>query len=78
MGNEEQDALLGMWAEYLGDRPPSAPLMRAFYLDVVYFSPHYRYGMAPELFDLLVNGPFQPAEAGLWAAAHRRPGHQAA
>ena len=79
MQPEEQEALLEMWKDFLVGRPlsgraPSGALMRAFYFDVVSFSPHYRYGMAPELFDLLVNGAFRAGEGGLWAAACRAGG----
>ena len=60
---EEQEALLEMWKDFLNGRhlsggAPSGALMREFYFDIVSFSPHYRYGMAPELFDLLINGAF--------------------
>ena len=76
---EEQEALLDLWKEFLGRRRPSAALMREFYFEVVTYSRYYRYGMAPEVFDLLVNGTFGPADSELWAAAHRAAGdHRAA
>lgn len=76
---EEQEALLEMWKDFLGGQRPSAALMRAFYFDVVSHSPHYRYGMAPELFDLLINGPFELKASAKWSVAHRAAGgHRAA
>lgn len=79
MSVEEQEALLEMWKDFLGGQRPSAALMRAFYVDVVSHSPLYRYGMAPELFDLLVNGIFQLKHSALWTRAYRdADGHRAA
>lgn len=67
---EEQEALLEMWTDFLEGRKPSAALMREFYFEVISRSRYYRYGMAPEVFDLLVNGPFEVLDTG-WAAGRR-------
>ncbi len=76
---EEQEALLGLWIAFLDHRPPSAPLMREFYFGDVSRSQYYRYGMAAEVFDLLINGPFEPGSSRLWARSYRAAGgHRAA
>ncbi len=76
---EEQDALLDLWMDFLNGRQPSAALMREFYFDVVSYSRHYRYGMAAEVFDLLVNGRFELADSRLWSASFQQTGdHRAA
>jgi hypothetical protein len=43
--------------------------MREFYFDVVAHSRHYRYGMAPVLFDLIIHGVFDEAQSALWSSA---------
>lgn len=68
---EEQEALLALWREFLDGKAPTAAAMREFYVDVVAHSDHYRYGMAPELFDLLVHGVFDLEQAVLWTSARR-------
>lgn len=80
MERGEQRALLDMWTVFLAGRAPSGPLMREFYFDVVSYSPHYRYGLAPELFDLLINGVFELDQAVLWRVARETAGddHRAA
>lgn len=80
---EEQEALLGMWMDFLEGRQPSAALMRDFYFDVISRSRYYRYGMAPEVFDLLVNGPFEARDKAGWDISRRAgpaaaPRHRAA
>ena len=74
----EQQALLRLWNDYLDGREASSALMRDFYREAVPASGHYRYGMAPELFDLLVNGVFDPARARLWNGHVRRTDPRAA
>ena len=59
---EEQRRLLKMWVEFLGDRVPSNSLMRQFYFEEILDSNFYRYGMAAEFFDILVNGIFDAEE----------------
>ena len=59
---EEQRRLLKMWVEFLGDRLPSNSLMRQFYFEEILDSNFYRYGMAAEFFDILVNGVFDADE----------------
>jgi len=71
MEREEQKALLDLWTEFLDGRAVKGALMREFYFEVVACTRHYRYGMAPELFDLLVNGVFDVEESVLWASARR-------
>jgi len=71
MEREEQEALLDLWTEFLDGRALDGALMREFYFEVVSYTRHYRYGMAPELFDLLVNGVFDLEESVLWASAQR-------
>lgn len=66
---EEQEALLDLWTGFLDGRVPDGALMREFYFDVVSYTSHYRYGMAPELFDLLANGVFDVTQSRLWSAA---------
>ncbi len=66
---EEQEALLDLWTGFLDGRVPDGGLMREFYFDVVSYTGHYRYGMAPELFDLLVNGVFDVTQSRFWSAA---------
>lgn len=68
---EEQEALLALWREFLDGKAPTTAAMREFYFDVVAHSDHYRYGMAPELFDLLVHGVFELEQAVLWTSARR-------
>ncbi len=75
---EEQEALLDLWEDFLGSRAPDGALMREFYFEVVSYTRHYRYGMAPELFDLLVNGLFDAERSATWATAQRAGGHRAA
>lgn len=58
MDLDEQRDVLRMWQEFLSRRRPSPRLMREFYFEVVARSSHYRYGMAAEVFDLLINGVF--------------------
>jgi hypothetical protein len=75
----EQEALLDLWMDFLNGRRPSGALMREFYFDVVSYSRYYRYGMAPEVFDLLINGPFSVRDGGMWSTAYRSGGdHRAA
>jgi hypothetical protein len=74
----EQHELLMMWRDYLGDRSPSFRNMRDFYLDVVLASSLYRYGIAFEVFDVIMNGVFDPAAASVKAAAVWQRGEQAA
>ncbi|MEQ8857536.1 MAG: hypothetical protein RIC56_02705 [Pseudomonadales bacterium] len=69
MEHEEQKALLRMWANFLAGRRPSGPLMREFYFNVVAYSSHYRYGLAPELFDLILNGLFDIEQSASWSLA---------
>ncbi|MDA1076583.1 MAG: hypothetical protein O3A63_17790 [Proteobacteria bacterium] len=57
----EQHELLTMWRGYLGAREPSYRNMRDFYLDVVLTSNLYRYGIAFEVFDIIMNGVFDPS-----------------
>ncbi|NBC21994.1 MAG: hypothetical protein GVY21_00815 [Gammaproteobacteria bacterium] len=71
MQREEQEALLDLWTDFLDGRAPDGALMRDFYFEVVSYTAHYRYGMAPELFDLLVNGVFDLDDTVLWASARR-------
>jgi hypothetical protein len=68
---EEQRALLELWSQYLADhgRRPTAAAMREVYVDVVAHSRHYRYGMAPVLFDLIIHGVFDEAQSALWSSA---------
>ena len=66
---EEQEALLDLWTGFLDGRAPDGSLMREFYFDVVSYTAHYRYGMAPELFDLLANGVFDVTRSRLWSVA---------
>ena len=76
---EEQEALLDLWKGFLDGRAVDGALMREFYFDVVSYTRHYRYGMAPELFDLLVNGVFDDTRSGIQADALGRPeDHRAA
>lgn len=74
----EQKALLAMWTDFLAGRRRTGTLMREFYFEVVSYSCYYRYGMAPEVFDLLVNGPFEIRNSELWTAAYRPADHRAA
>ncbi len=71
MNREEQVALLQMWTTFLGGRRPTGPLMREFYFDVVAYSPHYRYGLACELFDLIINGVFDLEQSVSWGVARK-------
>ena len=67
MEQHEQLDLLDMWNDFLEGRRPSGRLMREFYFDVVSHSRLYRYGMAAELFDLLINGTFRFDDRKPWA-----------
>lgn len=77
---EEQGALLELWNDFLAGlagQVATAAAMREFYFEVVTHSPHYRYGMAPELFDLLIHGVFDLEQAVLWSARRAADDHQA-
>lgn len=72
MNGEEQRAVRHLWQQFLAGRRPSGILMRTFYVEVVARTEHYRYGIAPEIFDVLINGVFEVDEdAALWSAAWR-------
>ena len=71
---EEQRRLLKMWVEFLGDRVPSNSLMRQFYFEEILDSNFYRYGMAAEFFDILVNGVFDADEGVVPARAPQKGG----
>ena len=70
---EEQRRLLKMWVEFLGDRVPTNSLMRQFYFEEILDSPLYRYGMAMEFFDILVNGIFDADEGVVPVRASEKP-----
>ena len=75
---EEQEALLELWTDFLDGQAPTPAAMREFYFEVVAYSGHYRYGMAPEVFDLLIHGVFDVERASLWALGRPiRDGHRA-
>jgi hypothetical protein len=79
MNLEEQQRVLQLWIEFLADRRPTGRLIREFYFEVVSGSPGYRYGMAPELVDLILNGEFELSRCTLWTAPLRlADDHQAA
>lgn len=72
MNREEQEAVRHLWQYFLAGRRPSGMLMRTFYVEVLAHTDHYRYGIAPEIFDVLINGVFEVEEdALLWSAAGR-------
>ena len=82
---EEQTKIVAMWQAYVGNPveddaaadavPVAAPEanrdMVSFYVEIVRECPFYRYGMAYEVFDVLVNGPFDPQTANLERYAER-------
>ncbi|MDZ7671008.1 MAG: hypothetical protein U5Q16_16880 [Gammaproteobacteria bacterium] len=70
MNREEQRAVRHLWQHFLAGRRPSGMLMRTFYVEVLAYTDHYRYGSAPEIFDVLINGEFELGEdAVLWSKA---------
>jgi len=66
---DEQRMLIGMWHAYLGDAAFADHARNAdmvsFYFDIVHESPLYRFGGAYEVFDVLINGPFDTNADGL-------------
>ncbi|MEZ5557821.1 MAG: hypothetical protein R3E86_04660 [Pseudomonadales bacterium] len=64
MTRDEQQHLIEAWVEFSGGRPPSSRLLGEFYFTVFLELPLYRYGAAAELFDVIINGPFD-AEAAV-------------
>ncbi len=79
---EEQEKIIAMWQAYMGDQhanqdtdatqePGGNRDMVSFYVEIVRECPFYRYGMAYEVFDIIVNGPFDPQHASLERYAER-------
>ena len=69
---EEQTKILAMWEAYLGGAKPEQSVdMVSFYVEIVRECPFYRYGLAYEVFDILVNGAFDPQTANLERYAER-------
>ncbi len=64
-----------MWYAYLGDESfadfARNADMVSFYLDIVCESPLYRFGRSYEVFDILLNGPFDPSSVSLEHYAER-------
>lgn len=60
----EQGTLVSMWHAYLGDAGLAEHArnvdMVSFYFDIVRESPLYSFGGCYEVFDVLINGPFDP------------------
>lgn len=60
----EQGTLVEMWHAYLGGAALAEHArnvdMVSFYFDIVRDSPLYQFGGYIEMFDVLVNGPFDP------------------
>lgn len=69
MNGEQQEAVLDLWHGFLAGRRPSGRLMREFYTDVFSQSECYAYGLAPEVFDVLIHGAFDLEAAVLWSSA---------
>lgn len=64
MTHSEQEQLVAMWHAYLGDAALAQHArnvdMVSFYFDIVRESPAYPFGSCFEVFDVLINGPFDP------------------
>lgn len=64
MTHSEQGTLVSMWHAYLGDASLAQRArnvdMVSFYFDIVRESPLYKFGCCYEVFDVLINGPFDP------------------
>jgi hypothetical protein len=71
MNGEQQEAVVDLWRGFLAGRRPSGWLMREFYTDVFSRSDCYAYGLAPEVFDVLIHGAFYLEDAVLWSSAWR-------
>lgn len=68
MNPAEQARLVSLWEGFLGDRTPTNDILRHFYLDVVIELDVYAYGIASEVFDVLINGVFDEARSHSWNA----------
>jgi|TARA_B100000315_G_C14254864_1_gene441403 hypothetical protein len=66
---KEQRRLLKMWFEFIGARAPTNSLMRQFYFEEILDCSLYRYGMATEFFDVLINGVFDADQSKVPARA---------
>lgn len=60
MDLREQRLLLAWWDDYNGDAPATTERLHDFYFDVVRGSCLYKYGIVFEVFDVVVNGMFDP------------------
>lgn len=75
MTHSEQGQLVAMWHAYLGDAALAEHArnvdMVSFYFDIVRESPIYSFGSCFEVFDVLVNGPFDPEGVSIDRYAER-------
>ena len=76
MSLKEQLKIIAMWQAYVGEpsgetTPELNRDLVSFYVEIVRECPFYRYGMAYEVFDILLNGPFDPQDANLERYAER-------
>jgi hypothetical protein len=71
----EQGKLVSMWHAYLGDEALARHArnvdMVSFYFDIVRESPMYKFGGCYEVFDVLINGPFDPEVVSIDRFAER-------
>lgn len=75
MTHSEQGQLVDMWHAYLGDAGLAQHArnvdMVSFYFDIVRESPNYAFGSCYEVFDVLINGPFDPEGVSIDRYAER-------